>query len=184
MNIIPTRSPYHITINGVQGNETAVELFMWYRGDAVPTTPNYTLDKVIVNSQNKAYYNISPYIKQFIIFQDYTPITTIGTMHSNSYVNVRAKVYLSGVLQSTTDYVGMIGYGDYQELANAFTPPVMLTEGTYYYDKDADVGTLHAHNTGTTLEVRYTGLQSGSVTTYTLPSDFSKSYNSTKQLEG
>jgi hypothetical protein len=68
MKVIYTRSPYTISIDEALQIRTKLELRIWYNGDTKPTEPTYTLSKQIPSvTQTETYYNISPYIKDFIV---------------------------------------------------------------------------------------------------------------------
>ena len=76
MKLIYVRSPYTISINEALQIRTKLELRIWYNGDTKPTEPTYTLSKQIPSiTQTETYYNISPYIKDFII--NINPQTTL-----------------------------------------------------------------------------------------------------------
>ncbi len=62
------RSPYIVEISETGQDGSKVELFIWNGTGAAPTSPTYTLTKLIPASNNvKTYYNISPYIREYLI---------------------------------------------------------------------------------------------------------------------
>ena len=172
MNIIYTRSPYHITINGSAGDEAEVEIYVWDAVSSQPATPTYTLDKVIVNSANQAYFNVSPFIKESIRHTQYFAAGSIGNLFTFEYANVFIQPKLNGVNLLSSTHIATDGYLDYNGGARN---NVFLTEGTYYYDTVGDKGNIHIYDDSTTsTEIKYTGLQTGSVQTLTMTAQAQK----------
>jgi hypothetical protein len=68
MKVIYARSPYTISIDEVGQVGSKIELRIWYSDDPKPTLPTWTSKKQIPSiTQTETYYNISPYIKDFIV---------------------------------------------------------------------------------------------------------------------
>ena len=68
MKVIYARSPYTISIDEVGQVGSKIDLRIWYNDDPKPTLPTYTFSKQIPSiNQTETYYNISPYIKDFIV---------------------------------------------------------------------------------------------------------------------
>ena len=115
------KSPFIIEIDESNQVQTKVELYIWNDGTSTPTSPTYTLSKLIPSSNVTAtQYNVSPYILEFITFDSYnsgaypsTP-TNIGNSPRDQYANVTIKTYAdtgSGpTLVSDTDYLAFAGY--------------------------------------------------------------------------
>ena len=178
-NRIFTRSPYNVAVTGTANQLTTCELYIWngsYSSTA-PTTPTRTLSKPIPSSVvTTVNYNISPYLREYISFT--SPLTiynTISPAPTAQFCNVKVKLYLAGVLQSTTTYVGLDGYGYYEDNYNPTLSPYLLDEGTYYYyydsngsisDVDKNPGFLTI-DTVSTWKVKYTNLVSGATVTVT-----------------
>ena len=67
MTVIFVRSPYTISVDESGQVGSKIELRVWYNGDARPILATYALSKVIPSlTQTETYYNISPYIKDYI----------------------------------------------------------------------------------------------------------------------
>jgi hypothetical protein len=140
-NRIFTRSPFNVTVTGTANQETSCELFIWngtYSSSA-PATATRTLSKKIPSSVvTTVNYNISSYIREYISFRDEPQIyNTVSDVNSVQFCNVIVKLYLAGVLQSTTTYVALDGYGYYEDDYNPSLSTCMLTPGTYYYNYDS-----------------------------------------------
>ena len=179
-NRIFTRSPFNVTVTGTANQETTCELYIWngtYSSTA-PVTPTRTLSKKIPSSVvTTVNYNISPYIREYISFTTEPQVyNTLGNTTSAQFANVTVKLYLAGVLQSTTTYAGLDGYGYYEDDYNPTLSTSLLTEGTYYYYYDStgaisDTNKRPGHITidaTSTWSVRYTDLVNGATTTTSL----------------
>lgn len=141
------RSPYIIEIDETGQIETKVELYIWNDGTSTPTSPSYTLQKLIPSSNEPAtWYDVSPYILEFINFDSYNsgtyPSTPVNISNSplDQYANVTIKRYYdtgSGMnLIDSTDYFGFAGYTFYADGSNYDYGDIHLDSGTYYYYDD------------------------------------------------
>jgi len=176
-NRIFTRSPYNVTVTGTANQETTCELFIWngtYSSSA-PATPTRTLSKKVPSSVvTTVNYNISNYLREYISFRDEPQIyNTLSDVNIVQFCNVKVKLYLAGVLQSTTTYVALDGFGYYEDDYNPTLSTSMLTEGTYYYHYDSagavsDIplrpGSLTIDGLST-WNVKYTDLVNGAIHT-------------------
>lgn len=141
------RSPYIIEIDETGQTETKVELYIWNDGGGSPSSPSYTLQKLIPSSNEPAtWYDVSPYILEFITFDSYnsgaypsTPVNISNTPR-DQYANVTIKRYAdtgSGMtLIDSTDYFGFAGYTFYADGSNYDYGDIHLDSGTYYYYDD------------------------------------------------
>lgn len=179
-NRIFTRSPFNVTVTGTANQETTCELYIWYGtyASAAPGTATKTLSKPIPTSVvTTVNYNISSYLRDYISFKDEPQIyNTLSDVNNAQFCNVIVKLYLAGVLQSTTQYVALDGYGYYEDDYNPTLSTCLLTEGTYYYNYDSsglvsDValrpGSL-AIDGLSTWSVKYTNLVSAATQTVSL----------------
>ncbi len=74
MKKIFVRSPYFIEIDEVDQTSGRIELFLWNKGNAIPSVPIYTLEKQIPSTlQTKLSWNISNFAKEFI-----TPVNPVS----------------------------------------------------------------------------------------------------------
>ena len=141
------RSPYIIEVDETGQTETKVELYIWNAGSGSPSSPSYTLQKLIPSSNEPAtWYDVSPYILEFITFDSYnsgtypsTPVNISNTPR-DQYANVTIKRYAdtgSGItLIDSTDYFGFAGYTFYADGSNYDYGDIHLDSGTYYYYDD------------------------------------------------
>lgn len=174
MGVIGVRSPHIIVIDEGDQDASKVELFIW-NGNSEPS-PNpvaYTLSKFIPATNNtETVYNISPYIAEYMKWDQYfdpLPDGTIQSANIKLWANVRVKRYktISGVdtLLDSTDYYAVYGFSYYEYGYNYFNPLYFLENGTYYYhyDDDATVGypgSIFAY-LPSGYKVKYTDLETG-----------------------
>lgn len=166
---INARSPYIVTINETGQIETKLEIYLWNGTGSMPTTPQYTLSKLIPSSNNPAtYYDISPYIREYISHASLQTITTIiSATPSTQWCNIGLKLFkklsTSFIQVGTTQtHFGLDGYGFYLDGANPALGNYLLSEGTYTYNYDlsGEYGWITLY-TGSGNSVRYTNLSSG-----------------------
>jgi hypothetical protein len=170
------RSPYIVSVSGVAGDSTKVEIFLYNDPDSVPADPTYTLEKDIPTSeQTTCYYDVSPYCRNYIEHIKYNEVTAITASDVGEYCYCKVKAYKNGVLQTpggdyTKELICFDGYGYHSEGYNPTVDLSLITEGSYYIEEGVNSGGLYYHNDGThtTLEVRYTALKTGTVVTQSL----------------
>jgi hypothetical protein len=146
MTNIYARSPYIIEINEVGQSGSKVELYIYQGGTTPPSTPSYTLEKLIPASNNtQTLYNISPYlleqIKHDYFINNYA--TDGGILNVNEYILVDVKRYKlvlnTYVLLDTYTYQAYDGFGYYNEGFNPLSGQIYhLDKKTYYYWADAN----------------------------------------------
>lgn len=141
---INARSPYIVQVNDVTQTGSKIEIDIWYYTGTQPTSPTYTLSKLIPASNNTdTAYNISPYIREYILHKyngnNYSTNNFITDQYE--YVNVQYRTYNlisnSYVLDSTVTTTAFDGYGYYEDGVNLDRGNIMLDEGIYYYWKDS-----------------------------------------------
>jgi len=173
MATINARNPYIVTINETSQIETKLEIYLWNGSGSMPASPAYTLSKKIPSSNNPAtYYDVSPYIREYIDHDNLQTITNVITATStNQWCNVGLKLFkkvTTSFIQvgSTQTHFGVDGYGYYEEGYNPALGNYLLTSGTYTYNYDlsGEYGWLTVY-TGSGNSVKYTNLVSGSTQT-------------------
>jgi len=173
---INARSPYIVTINETGQIETKIQIFLWNGTGSMPATPQYTLSKLIPSSNNPAtYYDISPYIREYISHASLQTITTIiSATPSTQWCNVGLKLFkkisTSFIQVGTTQtHFGLDGYGFYLDGANPALGNYLLSSSkyTYNYDLSGEYGWLTLY-TGSGNSVRYTNLNTSAVSTTAL----------------
>jgi hypothetical protein len=103
--IIYARSPYFIEVNETSQLGSKIELFIWNRPNAEPSTPTYTFTKTIASTTNRNnVYNISPYIREYMeaIAPNYNT--------NNIWANVKVKRYKEASLGTYTLVETLSGY--------------------------------------------------------------------------
>lgn len=141
---IYVRSPYIIEVDEAGSLGSRIELFLWNNGTTPPTSPTYTLEKLIASPTNtKMVYNISNYVREYINWIANTPneTSTPIVVPSNewAYIKViRSKINITGATElDTKTYYGFDGYGYYEQGYNPQLGQIGLSPGSYEYWYDA-----------------------------------------------
>lgn len=139
------RSPYIVSIDEASQIGSKVEIFLWNNGTTEPTTPQYTLSKLIPSTTNtNTSYDISPYVREYISnrMPDSPSELSYGFTELNTaaYCNVKVKRYkLIGstyTLLDTTSYFALDGYTYYEDgyNYNYSNENYLLEQKEYFYD--------------------------------------------------
>lgn len=131
MKKIFVRSPYFIEIEESGQTGSKIELFIWNKGTTEPTTPTYTLSKLIPSPNIiKTTYNISNYCKEFI--KPIAPsVVSVPTEEStNTWCYCKVKRYklvdTTYTLLDTETFVCLNGYTNYNDGYNNYTDTDIL----------------------------------------------------------
>jgi len=177
------RSPYIVEISEAGQEGSKLEVFIWNGIGAAPANPSYTLSKLIPASNNvNTYYNISPYIREYISWNTRQQIyNTFPASNNDQWCNVQLKRYKldSGVytLLSTTSFKAFDGFGWYEQGYNySLTHDILHDEGTFYYyyngSSPSVFSSLRAGHimvqTATSYKAKYTNLATGATHTQSL----------------
>lgn len=171
------RSPYILTINETGQTASMIQVFLWNGNSTpMPASPAYTLSKNIPSSSSPAtYYDLSPYIREFINHNTLQTITTSNAPTPSAqwcWIGIKTfKKTTGGFVQfgSTLTYRAYEGYGNYTDGANPNLFRVHLDAGTYnyYLDGSGNYGHLTIENiSGDTI--KYTNLVTGANNTSSL----------------
>ena len=186
MNKIFARSPFVVTVDELNQAGSKIEIFLWKDGNTAPSLPQHKLSKLIPSATNTAtYYNVSPYVREFLSFNDFENIyNTVGAADNNEYCWVKIKRYKfngsSYIFVDQREYLGFDGYGYYEDGANPQHTEYLLENGTHYYwynpaanlsiDEDARAGQL-TFETGDATDLKFTNLITGATFTTGIPSN-------------
>lgn len=168
------RSPKIEKLTGVAGDATTCEVYLWNDPSSQPGTPTYTLSKPIPTGKTNAFYDISPYCREYITHTSYTEITSLTTAPVAEYCYCTVKLYKNAVLTDTLYYIAFDGYGYYEDDYTPTLSPVLLTEGTYYIQEGVNSGGVYVHDDQVdTWSATYTGLTSGGTTNVNITAEMS-----------
>ena len=181
------RSPFIIQINEASQIETKIELFIWNGTGSAPTSPTYTISKLIPSTSNReTLYNISPYLREFITHAEFENNYNVGNdaLNTDEWCNVSVKRYKKTAttfvqVGTTTTYKVFDGYTNYADGYNYDLGNILLDQGTYHYHYDA-AATLSTDklkragsitwNATSGYKIKYTELVTGTTNTATIPS--------------
>ena len=183
---IYVRSPYNITFQIANILGSKIELFIWNNGDTPPTSPTYTLEKLIPSTTNTTMiYNVSNYVREYIDFVSNSPNNVATPIAEPSgewaYIKViRYQLEITGYVElDTKTWYAFDGFGYYQDGYNPDLGEIGLEPGTYEYWYDADnpaTGNPQAFLNRATMirvvpelnyEVVYTSLENGAQSNFT-----------------
>lgn len=127
------RSPFIINIDGTGAATTSLEVFIW-NGSTAPTIPTYSISKNVVStSQPMTYYNISPYVQEFISHElKQNIVSTEANTPTAQYCNVQVILYADRYVIETRLYKAYNGFGYYAEGQNPQLSPCLLSQNTTY----------------------------------------------------
>jgi len=165
---IYTRRPRIVDITGTAGDTARLDVYLWNDPDSIPTDPNYQLSKDLISTV--AYFDISPYCREFIAHQSFTAVGSGQTAAAvGEYCYCTTKEYLNGSLVGggTSEFTCFEGYGYFEDGYNDLVPAVMLAEGEYYVKESSNSGSIYIYSEGNTWDVTWTGLTSGGTTSLT-----------------
>ena len=135
LTIINSRSPFFVFIEEAGITNSEIYLYLWNGYGSAPANPTYILSKAATSQASTIKYNISPYISEFIdhavrqnLYDDNVYPTPI-----EQWCNVKVDAYADGDLLGTKEYLGVVGYGYYNQYANPDNGPYFLDQKTYYY---------------------------------------------------
>lgn len=182
------RSPYIVEISEAGQEGSKVQLFIWNGTGSAPASPQYTLDKLIPAANNvKTYYNISPYIREYISWNTrQTPYNTFSASQTSQWCNVKIKKFKlnAGVytqVGSDITLKGFDGFGYYEDGGNpSLATDILHEEGTFTYAYDSSIvygsdinyyGGFIMVQTGTSYKAKYTNLNTAATFTQTLTND-------------
>jgi len=192
MKVVKLRSPFIIEVAETGQIGSKIELAIWQKGNAVPTSGAgfYSLSKSIPSAtQISTSYNLSNYVKEFI--ENIRPYTgeEPDVYDNNEWVNFRVKRYkLVGstyTLLDTTDYVGVNGFTNYSN-GRQVPPTTLLTPllnnsiNTYYWSGDNDIQNYNFivdKLSTSTLSVRFENLTNTNSVTYNLQNGVAGIFN-------
>lgn len=171
------RSPYIVTIDEVAQIETKIQIFLWNGNTTpMPAAPAYTLSKKIPSSGSPAtYYDISPYIREYISHESLQAVTTGNPVTpAAQWCWVAYKVFKKvssifiqvGTTVTTRAYEGFTYYteGSNYDLGLVHLAPI----STYYYN-DGSGNPGHITIQGASgYSIKYTNLVTGATQTSSL----------------
>jgi len=150
MKKIFVRSPYFIEVDEVGQTSAKIEIFLWNKGNTIPTLPNYTLSKEIASpTQTALYWNVSDFAKEFI--KPIAPVSVsvpteedvqtwcymqVISYSDNVEVNDETFVCLNGFTQYSVGY----NYSTTAGIVPLVNEDIILTHDKYincWFDSDA-----------------------------------------------
>lgn len=182
------RSPFIIEIDEANQIETKVELYIWNGTGAAPALPTYKISKIIPSLSNRAtYYNISPFIKEFLSHPDFENTYNISndSLNTLEWCNVVVRKFKKltntfSQVGADLNYYAFDGYTLYSDGVNKDLGNFLLDQKTYYYyyDPSAVLASEPLKRGGTLSwvakdgqKIRWTELVTGTIVNATITQD-------------
>lgn len=127
MKKIFIRSPYFIEVDELGQTSAKIEVFLWNKGTAEPTNPNYTFTKDVPSlTQTKLSWNVSNLAKSFI--KPIAPVSVSGPAEesADTWCYMKIKRYSNNVLLDTETFVCLNGYTNYLDGYNYSTTDAVV----------------------------------------------------------
>ena len=127
MKKIFIRSPYFIEVDEPGQTSAKIEIFLWNKGTAEPTTPNYTLTKSIASpTQTLIAWNISNFAKEFI--KPIAPVNvSVPTEEDvNTWCYMKVVRYSDDVELDDETFVCLNGYTQYSSGYNDYSNDAVI----------------------------------------------------------
>lgn len=144
------RSPYIVAIDVAGQIGTKIEIFLWNGTGSAPTTPQYTLSKLIPSSTNTlTEYDISPYVREYLSHSSpqAPAVGTFTSLATTQWCNVKVVKYkLVGSTYSLISAFAIVhtfeayafdGYSFYESGANYDHGNFLLEQKEHFYNEDA-----------------------------------------------
>jgi len=173
------RSPYVIGINVTGQEGSKIEIYLWNGTGSAPTTPQYTLSKLIPSSTNTlTEYDISPYIREYLSHtapqEPAVPTSSFTALATTQWCNVKVVRYklvggvYSAISFGTTEAYAFDGYTYYESGSNYDLGNYLLEQKKYYYNEDATYAGEVAAFLSFNQRVRYVGKGTMTITGVTV----------------
>ena len=144
------RSPYIVRIDVAGQIGTKINIFLWNGTGSAPTTPQYTLSKLIPSDTNTlTEYDISPYVREYLSHSaPQAPVVGAFTsLDTTQWCNVKVVKYkLVGTTYSLISAFAIVhtfeayafdGYSFYESGSNYDHGRFLLEQKEYSYNEDA-----------------------------------------------
>jgi hypothetical protein len=146
MTNIFVRSPFVISVNEASQIGSKIEIYLWNGTGSAPSTPQYTLSKLIPSDTNtNTGYDISPYVREYLSHvATQSPValsTSFTNLATTQWCNVKVQAFkLVGAtytLVATHERYAFDGYSFYESGYNFDHGRFLLEQKEYFYNEDA-----------------------------------------------
>lgn len=121
MKKIFVRSPYFITIDEVDQTSAKLDVYLWNKGDSVPTIPAYTLSRTIASEfQTAISWNVANYAKEYIEPVKPVSVSTPTEESTKTWCYMDVVMYSNDVEIGHETFVCLNGYTSYSDGQNFY----------------------------------------------------------------
>ena len=179
MTNIFVRSPFVISVNEASQIGSKIEIYLWNGTGSAPSTPQYTLSKLIPSDTNtNTGYDISPYVREYLSHvATQSPValsTSFTNLATTQWCNVKVQAFkLVGAtytLVATHERYAFDGYSFYESGYNFDHGRFLLEQKEYFYNEDATYAGEVACYLNSGEKVRYRSANAFTLSTATINS--------------
>ena len=179
MTNIFVRSPFIISVNETGQIGSKIEIYLWNGTGSAPSTPQYTLSKLIPSDTNtNTGYDISPYVREYLSHvATQSPValsTSFTNLATTQWCNVKVQAFkLVGAtytLVATHERYAFDGYSFYESGYNFDHGRFLLEQKEYFYNEDVTYAGEVACYLNSGEKVRYRSANAFTLTTATINS--------------
>jgi hypothetical protein len=136
---INVRSPYYVKVSNADLHSVTLRLYVWTGETTDPNTLRYTFTKTEIGTNNYVVFELSEYIKDFLV-TDYGSYSTDIVWVKYDYQIYNSSGGAVGSLVTSSNILGVDGYGYFEDGANPQLSQQLLQSNTIlYYNQGQDI---------------------------------------------
>jgi hypothetical protein len=136
---INVRSPYYVKVSNVDLHSVTLRLYVWTGETTDPNTLRYTFTKTEIGTNNYVVFELSEYIKDFLV-TDYGSYSTDIVWVKYDYQIYDSSGSTVGSLVTSDPMLGVDGYGYFEDGVNPQLSQQLLQSNTIiYYNEGQDI---------------------------------------------
>jgi hypothetical protein len=136
---INVRSPYYVKVSNADLHSVTLRLYVWTGETTDPNTLRYTFTKTEIGTNNYVVFELSEYIKDFLV-TDYGSYSTDIVWVKYDYQIYNSSGGAVGSLVTSSNILGVDGYGYFEDGTNPQLSQQVLQSNTIiYYNQGQDI---------------------------------------------
>ena len=136
---INVRSPYYVKVSNADLHSVTLRLYVWTGETTDPNTLRYTFTKTEIGINNYVVFELSEYIKDFLV-TDYGSYSTDIVWVKYDYQIYNSSGVAVGSLVTSSNILGVDGYGYFEDGINPQLSQQLLQSNTIlYYNEGQDI---------------------------------------------
>lgn len=136
---INVRSPYYVKVSNADLHSVTLRLYVWTGETTDPNTLRYTFTKTEIGTNNYVVFELSEYIKDFLVTQ-YGSYSTDIVWVKYDYQIYNSSGGAVGSLVTSSNMLGVDGYGYFEDGVNAeLSKQLLQSNSIIYYNQGEDI---------------------------------------------